>query len=81
MPRSEQKLPGRILGRIGSGEEASAANGIAHFRLGASHLRGVSVPRTFKKAYVAEEFFAYSMGSCPDGVPGFIVEGGRVRKK
>jgi hypothetical protein len=35
-----------------------AANGIAYSRLGASHLRGVSVPRTSQKAYVAEEIFA-----------------------
>lgn len=28
--------------------------------LGQSHLRGVSVPRTSQKAYVAEEIFAYS---------------------
>lgn len=48
MARSEQKLPGCILGRIGSGE-ARAANGIAHSGLGASHLRGVSVPRRTRK--------------------------------
>lgn len=55
-----KELPGCILGRIGSGE-ARAANGITHSRLGASHLRGVSVPRrTLEKAYVAEEVFAYS---------------------
>ena len=36
---------GCILGRIGSGE-ARAANGITHSHLGASNLRGGSVPRS-----------------------------------
>lgn len=30
-----------------------------------------------ERRYVAEEIFAYFMGSCRDGVPCFIVEGGR----
>jgi hypothetical protein len=33
-----------------------------------------------ERRYVAEEFFAYCMGSCRDGVPCFIVEGGRFCK-
>lgn len=71
-------MPASLVGLVQG--RARAANGIAHSRFGAKPLaRSECAEGSQKKGvtrYVAEEIFAYFMGSCRDGVPCFIVEDG-----